>query len=72
MCEYCQGNSNGKVTICNPIKVKETVSKTDIKDCQIFIHEEDEPALMIFDRFGSASYININYCHICGRKLSEV
>lgn len=72
MCEFCTGNNSQKVSVCKKIEAKKTASKTDIKDCQIFIYRKESPCLMIFDRFGHASYIDINYCPICGRKLTEV
>lgn len=72
MCEYCKVSQNSKVSICKPIKAKKTATNTNIADLQIYIHREDGSSLMIFDTLCRASYIDINFCPICGRKLNEV
>ena len=54
---------------CRPIPFKPTASKTDFKECEIWLHEGETPCLMCFDRVGSGAYIDINYCPICGRDL---
>ncbi len=53
------------------IGLEKTASGTDMKDCQIIIHKEQKPALMIFDRFGRMTFIEISNCPMCGRKLME-
>lgn len=72
-CEFCHGekHKNKPNIICKAIPLQKTANETDMKDCQIFLHETDSPALVVFDRFGKAAFININFCPICGRKLEE-
>lgn len=73
MCDFCEitvsikGVKYGKIA-----GLKNTAGSTDIKDCQIIIHKDQNPALMIFDRFGGASFIEISNCPMCGRDLTEV
>ena len=73
MCEFCnmylsaRGTQFGKT-----IGLEKTVSGTDMKDCQIIIHKEQKPALMIFDKFGRGAFIEISNCPMCGRGLEEV
>jgi hypothetical protein len=69
-CNFCHGQKNKTVEICKPMILHKTVNKTNMKDCQIFLHENENPALMIFDRFGCGAFLEIAYCPMCGRKLS--
>lgn len=72
MCDFCgitvniEGVKYGKI-----VNLKNTAGSTDIKDCQIIIHKDQNPALAIFDRFGGASFIEISNCPMCGRKLTK-
>lgn len=68
-CKYCHGQKNDEVEICPPIKLKETACKTDMKDCQIILDDYGDPALMIFNKTGAGSFLEIRYCPMCGRKL---
>lgn len=70
MCEFCNMYISGKgVQYGKTIKFKKTISDTEIKDCQIIIHHEEKPVLMIYDRFGRGAFIEILNCPMCGRKL---
>lgn len=42
-----------------------------MKDCQIIIHKDQKPSLVIFDTFGRGVFIEISNCPMCGRKLTE-
>ena len=72
MCEFCKtiistkGIRYGKI-----INLKKTASDTGMKDCQIIIHKDQNPALMIFDGLGRAAFIEISNCPMCGRNLTE-
>jgi hypothetical protein len=68
-CNFCHGQKNETVEICEPVALCKTVSRTEMEDCQIFLHENESPALMIFDRFGCGVFLNIMFCPMCGRKL---
>jgi hypothetical protein len=70
-CEFCHGQKNKTVECCKIMKLKKTASETDMKDCQIFLHEKESPALMIFDRFGCGAFLEIEFCPMCGRRLRE-
>lgn len=73
MCEFCKTTKNTKeIQYGKILKLKKTASDTDMKDCQIIIHENEKPALMIFDSFGRAAFIEISNCPMCGRKLTEM
>lgn len=53
MCEFCNMYLSARGTqFGETIGLKKTARGTDMKDCQIIIHKEQKPALMIFDRFG--------------------
>lgn len=72
MCEFCEITVNIKgVKYGKIVDLKNTEGSTDIKDCQIIIHKDQNPALAIFDRFGGASFIEISNCPMCGRNLTE-
>jgi hypothetical protein len=70
-CKFCNVEKfkNDYDFICKEIPLKKTAVQADMKACQIFLHESESPALMVFDRFGRAAFINIKFCPICGRKL---
>lgn len=72
MCEFCKTSLSTKGTQYGKIiKLKMTARDTGMKDCQIIIHKDQNPALMIFDRFGRGAFIEISNCPICGRNLME-
>lgn len=72
MCEFCKTITSTKgVKYGKVVDLKKTASDTDMKDCQIIIHKEQNPALVIFDRFGRAVFIEISNCPMCGRDLLE-
>ncbi len=73
MCEFCKTTISTKgIRYGKTLDLKKTASDTNMKDCQIIIHKDQKPALVIFDRFGRAAFIEISNCPMCGRKLEEV
>lgn len=72
MCNFCDTTFNGVLTqFGKTIDLKKTAMPTDMKDCQIIIHSNEPPTLVIFDRFRKAAFIEILHCPMCGRKLTE-
>lgn len=73
MCEFCKTTISTKgIRYGKTLDLKKTASDTNMKDCQIIIHKDQKPALVIFDRFGRAAFIEISNCPMCGRDLTEV
>ena len=72
MCDFCNkyNNSRGGYSGCS-IKCKSTASGiTDIDNVFILRSSGDEKAgFMMQDKKQRISFIDINYCPICGRKL---
>ena len=71
MCEFCDKYRSGKGIITGKeMKIKKCASDTDLKDCQIYIHKGDKPAIIIWSKNGIArGYFEIECCPKCGRKL---
>ena len=72
MCEFCRTTTSTKGTQYGKIiNLKKTASDTGMKDCQIIIHKDQKPSLVIIDKFGRGAFIEISNCPMCGRKLTE-
>lgn len=72
MCEFCKTTISTKGMRYGKIMgLKKTASNTDMKDCQIIIHKDQKPSLVIFDRLGRSAFIEISNCPMCGRNLTE-
>jgi hypothetical protein len=73
-CEFCHGhknkNKNKRLEVCKEMKLHKTANETDMRHCRIFLHETESPALMIIDRFGCGAFLDIEFCPMCGRKLT--
>jgi hypothetical protein len=68
-CKFCHGQKDKTIEYCKPMALCKTVSKTDIKDCQLILNEKENPILIVFDRLGSGAFLDISFCPMCGRKL---
>lgn len=67
MCEFCGNRLGNKAMI-----VHRCANKTDITACELAKHKDDEKYGIVIFSFGCAKgYFDINFCPICGRKLSE-
>lgn len=52
------------------MEIKSCATETDLKDCQVYLNNNDNPSIIIFDKHGMArGYFEIKYCPKCGRKL---
>lgn len=72
MCEFCKTTTSAKgIRYGKIIGLKKTASNTDMKDCQIIIHKDQKPSLVIFDRLGRTAFIEISHCPMCGRNMTE-
>lgn len=72
MCEFCRTTTSTKGTRYGKIiNLKKTASDTDMKDCQIIIHKDQKPSIVIFDKFGRGAFIEISNCPMCGRRIME-
>lgn len=73
MCDYCNKFQSIKgITIGESVKIKQCAAETDLKDCQVYIHDGDKPSIIIWDENGTArGYLEIEFCPMCGRKLEE-
>lgn len=73
MCDYCNKfHSTKGITIGESVKIKQCATETDLKDCQVCLHDGDKPSIIIWDKNGMArGYLKIEFCPMCGRKLEE-
>ena len=73
MCEFCDKYHSQKgMIIGKGIAINKCATETDLKDCQVYLHGEDKPSIIIFDKSGMGrGYFNISFCPMCGRKLVE-
>lgn len=73
MCDYCNKSHSIKgITIGESVKIKQCATETDLKDCQVYLHDGDEPSIIIWDKNGMArGYLEVKFCPMCGRKLEE-
>lgn len=75
MCEYCEtkgskGDIAGKEFKVNKTNVLREKTNADNLVCFILKGEADKQAGIMIGTFEGYHYININYCPMCGRKLS--
>lgn len=67
-CDYYSSSSGGKAG--KDIKIKSCANETDLTECTIIKHRDDEKYGMEICANGMAKgYIEIDFCPICGRKL---
>lgn len=72
MCEFCESSRTPKGHVFGKdIKINKCANETDLTDCQVVFGTPDTPALIIFAHGEAKGYVDIAYCPICGRKLSE-
>lgn len=73
MCDFCNKfHSTKGITIGKSMEINKCAEDTDLKDCQVYLHEGDEPSIIIFDKSGMAKgYLEIKFCPMCRRKLVE-
>lgn len=71
MCEFCNKYHSQKgIVTGKEITINKCATDTDLKYCQVYIHTEDKPSIIIWNKNGIANgYFDIAYCPICGRKL---
>lgn len=70
MCEFCNMKISNKGIGYGPnVKLIKTLSETSMDECQIYFSKDKHASLLIWDNLGKASFLNIKYCPICGRKL---
>ena len=71
MCEFCDKyNSTKGMKTGELMEIKSCATETDLKDCQVYLNNNDNPSIIIFDKYGMArGYFEIKYCPKCGRKL---
>lgn len=75
MCQYCETKNSksdiaGKEFKVNKTKVLREKTNTDNLVCFILKGEDDKQAGIMIGTFEGYHYININFCPMCGRKLS--
>lgn len=75
MCEYCERQNSKSDIVGKEFKVNKTnvlreKTNTDNLVCFILKGEEDKQAGIMIGTFEGYHYININFCPMCGRKLS--
>ena len=71
MCEFCDKYHSGKGIITGKeMQIKKCASDTDLKDCQVYLRNGDNPTIIIWGKNGIArGYFEIEFCPKCGRKL---
>ena len=72
MCKYCDKHYSEKGMITGEsIEIKECATSTDLTDCNVYQCPNENPAIIIFSSGMSKGYIDINFCPMCGKKLSN-
>lgn len=72
MCEYCEKYYSEKGMITGKsIKIKECAMSTDLTDCNVYRSPNENPAIIIFSMGMAKGYMDINFCPMCGEKLSD-
>ena len=73
MCEFCNGKHSTKgMMIGKELKINQCATDTDLRDCQVYLNNNDKPSIIIFDKYGMArGYFEIEFCPMCGRKLVQ-
>ena len=71
MCEFCDKYHSTKgMTTGESMEIDKCATETDLKDCQVYLNNNDKPSIIIFDKYGMArGYFEIKCCPKCGRKL---
>ena len=75
MCKYCEIKGSKHDIAGKEFKVNKTIvlkekPNTDNLVCFILKGQDDKNAGLMIGTFEGYHYININYCPMCGRKLS--
>lgn len=71
MCDCCNKfHSTKEITIGKSMEINKCATNTDLKDCQVYLHKDYKPSIIIFDKTGIAKgYFDIEFCPMCGAKL---
>ena len=73
MCEFCNKYHSVKCGIVGAeIKIGKCDNETNLTGCQVVISKNDNPTLIIFSHGIAMGDLDIKFCPMCGRELSEV